>query len=250
MTLSDGEVVVTEFEPNTAPRSAREAEADIVDRVISQRFANRFFSDKPVGIEVVKAILNVARFAPSGGNTQPWRVYVLGGAEKQALSDAMIAEHEARPGAHKAEYNYYPDDLPDLYRQRKSDWGTNFYGFLGIRQDDEKARLRQTGRNFLFFDAPVGLLFTIDRTLGMGSWIDLGMFLQNVMVCAKARGLDTCPQESVSRYHMLMRQHLPIGDNELVVCGMSMGFANKARLPGKRTINRIPLEEFASFHGL
>src|ERR1700755_2127024 len=101
----------------------------------------------------------------------------------------MAAEHAANPGGHKAEYNYYPEVLPELYRRRKYQWGIDFYGFLGIRQDDEAARLRQTGRNFLFFDSPVGLIFTLNRALGTGSWLDLGMFLQNVMIAAKERGV-------------------------------------------------------------
>jgi nitroreductase len=174
----------------------------------------------------------------------------LGGALKDELSSLMLAEHERNTGEHCAQYSYYPQELPEPYRSRKYQFGVEYYGGLGIEQSDAAARSRQSGRNFLFFDAPVGLIFTIDRRLEIGSWLDLGMFMQNVMLAAKARGIDTCPQEALSRYHAIVREHLPIEDSELVVCGMSVGYADESRQPSRRCMKRASLDDLASFHGL
>lgn len=238
------------IEPTSEASYCREADAAVVDRVMSQRFANRFFTDRPVGAEIVRAILDVARYAPSGGNTQPWRVYAVGGQDKERLSARMVAEHARNPSGHKAEYCYYPDNLPALHNCRKNQWGADFYSRLGIQQSDQEGRQRQTARNFQFFDAPIGLIFTIHRGLEKGSWLDMGMFLQNVMLASKVRGLDTCPQESLARYHNIMREYLPIGEDELVVCGMSLGFPERAQAGPGRAISRVPVDEIASFHGL
>lgn len=238
------------IETTTETEHCHRTDTAVIDRVMSERFANRFFTDRPVSSEIVRAILEVARFAPSGGNTQPWQVYAVGGQDKERLSARMVIEHEQNPRLHQAEYSYYPANLPDLHNCRKNQWGAEFYSRLGIQQCDYEARQRQTGRNFLFFDAPVGLIFTIHRGLEKGSWLDMGMFLQNVMLASKARGLDTCPQESLARFHRIMREHLPIGDDELVVCGMSLGFPEQTRVTLSRTVSRVPVEEIASFHGL
>lgn len=225
-------------------------DVEAVDRVITQRFANRFFCDRPLSRAVIRSILDVARYTPSGGNIQPWRLYVLGGKVKAELSALMLEAHERSPGAHQSEYLYYPAELPEPYAGRKHQFGTSFYGWLGIEQTDEAARLSQTGRNFLFFDAPVGLIFTIDRRLEAGSWLDLGMFLQSVMLAAKARGIDTCPQESLARYHAILREHLPLSENEIVVCGISMGFPDEARSATLNRVAKATVDEIASFHGL
>lgn len=198
----------------------------------------------------MRDILNVSKQAPSGGNIQPWKVYVLGGRIKTELSALMVADHERKSEAHCSQYSYYPQDLPEPYRSRKFQFGLDYYGGLGIDQSDAEARWRQSGRNFLFFDAPVGLIFTIDRRLEIGSWLDLGMLMQNIMLAAKARGLDTCPQETLSRYHAILRENLPIAETELVACGMSVGYRDESRQRNDPSRTRMPLEDLASFHGL
>lgn len=226
------------------------ADQEVVDRIIGARFANRFFSDRPVDANEMREILNVAKQAPSGGNIQPWKVYVLGGRNKTELSALMVDDHERKSEKHCSQYSYYPQDLPEPYRSRKYQFGVEYYGSLGIDQTDTAARWRQSGRNFLFFDAPVGLIFTIDRRLEIGSWIDLGMFMQSIMLAAKARGLDTCPQETLSRYHAILRENLPIAETELVACGMSVGYRDESRQRNDPSKTRMSLEDLASFHGI
>jgi nitroreductase len=220
-----------------------------VEQVMMARFANRFFLSRDVDLEAITAILNAARYAGTGANVQPWRVYVVRGTAKAALSDAIGVAHEAAPGAHSPEYRYFPDALPEPFASRRRNFGSVFYGSLGIAQDDHAARAAQTARNCRFFDAPIGLVFTIDQRLEKGSWLDLGMFIQNVMLAAKARGLDTCTQEFLSRYHAVIRANLSLAPEELVVCGMSMGFGDPEWAKRRQPMPKAPLDEFASFHG-
>jgi nitroreductase len=224
-------------------------ELTAVEQVMVARFANRFYLSLDVDHGSVAGILSAARHAGTGANVQPWRVYVVTGAAKTALADAIGAAHEAAPGAYSPEYRYFPDALPEPFASRRRQFGAVFYGSLGIAQDDHAARAARTARNYRFFDAPVGLIFTIDRRLEKGSWLDLGMFIQNVMLAAKARGLDTCAQEFFSRYHAVIRTHLPLAPEELVVCGMSLGFGDPEWAKRRRPMPKTPLDEFASFHG-
>lgn len=220
-----------------------------VDHVMVGRFANRFFSDRPVDVVILRAILEAARYAGTGANLQPWQVHVVSGPALSALGDAMTAAQQTASDAHSSEYKYLPEPLPEPFAARRREFGSVFYGSLGIAQDDHCARSVQTLRNFRFFGAPVGLIFTIDRRLERGSWLDLGMFIQNVMLAAKARGLDTCTQESLSRYHAIIRQHLALTPEELVVCGMSMGFGDPQWALERPRMPKAPVAEFASFHG-
>jgi nitroreductase len=232
------------------PRAAvGTARSEAVDDVIKRRFANRAFTDDPVPRRTVEEILEVARFAPSGANIQPWRVYVLGGEEKDAISRALLQAHNEARDQHKSEYQYYASDLPEPYRSRRDQFGRLFYGSLGIAQTDIAARAGQTSKNYGFFGAPVGLLVTIDRRLEIGSWLDLGMFVQNVMIAAGARGLQTCPQETFSKYHVVLRKYLPISDDEMAVCGMSLGRAEAASASAGSLMPKVPVKEFAKFIG-
>ncbi|GGC88828.1 nitroreductase [Undibacterium terreum] len=224
-------------------------EVSEVEKVMMSRFANRFYLHREVDLEAITGILNAARYAATGGNVQPWRVYVLAGAAKTALADAIATAHETASGEHKSEYNYLPAPLPEPFASRRNEFASVFYGSLGIAQEDMAARAVQSARNCRFFDAPVGLIFTIDRRLEKGSWLDLGMFIQNIMLAAKARGLDTCTQEFLSRYHAVIRTQLPLAAEELVVCGMSMGFGDPEWARRRPQMPKAPLEEFASLHG-
>jgi nitroreductase len=157
--------------------------------------------------------------------------------------------HETEPAAHISEYIYLAADLPEPYASRRKEFGAVFYGALGITFEDHPARALQTARNYRFFDAPVGLIFTIDRRLEKGSWLDLGMLIQNVMLAARARGLDTCPQEFFSRYHAVIRSELPVRPEEMVVCGMSMGFGDPDWAERRPRMPKAPVEDIASFYG-
>jgi nitroreductase len=232
----------------TPRRGGQEVHAD-VDRIIRGRFASRAFTSRAVPQRTITDILDVARFAPSGANIQPWRVYVVGGAKKDEISRALLKAHEEARDQHASEYQYYAPQLPEPYLSRRHQFGRLFYGSLDIQQSDTAGRARQTAKNYGFFGAPVGLIVTIDRRLEQGSWLDLGMFIQNVMIAAGARGLQTCPQETFAKYHALLRRLLPIPPEEMVVCGMSIGFAEDDCVEKGSLMPKATVEEFAQFMG-
>ena len=222
-----------------------------VDAAIASRFSCRaFLRDQPVARATIEAILDTASRAPSGTNTQPWRVYVLQGAARDALSDQVCAAHDAiyaNPALaeeYREEYDYYPTRWisPYIDRRRENGWG--LYGLLGIAKGEKDKMHAQHQRNFRFFDAPVGLMFTMDRVLGRGSLMDYGMFLQNVMVAARGHGLHTCPQAAWNGFAKIILPHLGAGPDEMLVCGMSLGYADL-----DAPVNRFhtPRERAASF---
>lgn len=163
------------------------------------------------------------------------------------MSAALLEAHETCRDEHVSEYKYYASELPDPYLKRRQEFGRLFYGSLGIRQADAEARSGQTAKNYTFFGAPVGLIVTIDRRLETGSWLDLGMFVQNVMLAAAGRGLQSCPQETFSRYHRILRPLLSIPEEQMVVCGISVG---KPVVEAQRLMPRAHVDEFATFLGL
>jgi nitroreductase len=221
-----------------------------LERIMMSRFANRFYLNREVDPAIVKGILNSARYAATGANVQPWRVHVTAGNAKERLINAISAAHEASPGDHSSEYRYLPEALPEPFASRLREFGTVFFGSLGIGREDVAARAANTARNCRFFDAPVALIFTIDRRLEKGNWLDLGMFIQNVMLAAKARGLDTCTQEFLSRYHAVIREELTPGPEELVVCTMAMGYGDPDWAKRRPQMPKVSVDEFASFYGL
>jgi nitroreductase len=231
------------------PRSGGRDGHAKVDRIMRGRFACRAFTGRPVPQQTITDILDVARFAPSGANIQPWRVYVVSGTRKDEISCALLRAHEEARDQHTSEYQYYAPQLPEPYLSRRDQFGRLYYGSLDIQQSDTAGRARQTAKNYGFFGAPVGLIVTIDRRLEQGSWLDLGMFIQNVMIAAGARGLQTCPQETFSKYHALLRKLLPISPEEIVVCGMSIGFAEDDCLNKGSLMPKAAVEEFAQFIG-
>ena len=222
---------------------------EIVDEVIKRRFACRRFSPQPVPRETVEEVLAVARYAPSAANTQPGHVYVLSGEPKEDVSRALLIAHEEARDQHTSEYTYYANPMPDHYNARRQEFGRIFYGGLGIAQTDMVARADATARNYGFFGAPIGLIITIDRRLETGSWIDFGIFLQNIMIAACARGVDTCAQETFSKYHVILRDMLSIPPEEIVVCGMSLGFADKSWLEARDRMPKSPISDFTKFIG-
>ncbi len=218
-----------------------------IDEILTGRFACREFCNAPVARRTVEQILRTARFAPSGANIQPWHVYVLTGKVKGRVSAALLEAHETARDEHVSEYKYYASDLPGLYLKRRQEFGRLFYGSLGIDQTDSEGRSRQTAKNYTFFGAPVGLIVTIDRRLEVGSWLDLGMFIQNVMLAAAGRGLQSCPQETFAKYHRILRPLLSIPAEQMVVCGISVGRGR--RQEQGRLMPRADIDEFATFLG-
>ena len=220
-----------------------------VDAAIITRRSVRAFLATPVPTDTVRDILRVASRAPSGTNTQPWRVTVLTGRARAELSRRVGEAYDdpAQSGTHDQEYAYYPTRWVSPYIERRRKIGWDLYGLLGIGKTDHQRMHRQHARNFRFFDAPVGLIFTIDRVLERGSWLDYGMFLQNVMVAARARGLDTCPQAAWTTFHRVIHEFLQLPANEMVVCGMSMGVADPQAIENTLVTEREPVEQFARF---
>lgn len=222
-----------------------------VDEAIVGRRSIRRFLPTPVPAEVVADILEVASRAPSGTNTQPWQVIVLAGEAKERLSRAVLAVHDDPAAMAQAveEYAYYPRQWVSPYIDRRRKVGWDLYGLLGIGKDDKARMHAQHGRNYAFFDAPVGLIFTIDRVMERGSWLDYGMFLQNIMVAARARGLDTCPQAAFTPFHRTIAAELGIPDTRMVVCGMSLGHADPQAVENGLRTEREPVSGFAEFRG-
>jgi len=185
----------------------------------------RAYLDKPVSDAQIREILEAASWAPSGTNSQPWQVMVLAGKTKASLSQRLLQRRDAAVEPNP-DYAYYPDNWVDPYRRRRIDCGKALYSALGIAREDKQRQKIAWENNYRFFGAPVGLLFCIDKQLNLGSWIDLGMYVQNVMLAAKALGLDTCPQASLAEYPDEVRAVLGLPDELAVVCGMSLGYAD------------------------
>ena len=222
---------------------------EIVDAAITSRRSIRAFLPKPVPREDIEALLQVAARAPSGTNTQPWKVYVLTGATRDRLSAEVLKAHDNPElnREHSEEYAYYPRQWVSPYIDRRRKVGWDLYALLGLTRDNKAGMHAQHGRNYLFFDAPVGLIFTIDRVMEKGSWLDYGMFLQNIMVAARGRGLDTCPQAAFTQYHRIIREVLQLPENEMVVCGMSLGYADPDKIENTLVTEREPVANFVRF---
>jgi len=221
--------------------------ANNVTAAITTRHSIRAFLSTPVPWKVVEEILSVARRAPSGTNMQPWWVYVVTGEGKNRLSDALLKAHDGGASAWTPEYQYYPNDFQEPYKSRRRKVGWDLYGLLDIERGQKEKMHQQHGRNFRFFDAPVGLMFTVDRELEIGSWLDYGMFIQNVMLAAREKGLHTCPQAAFTGHHQVIRECLPIPDEQSLVCGMSLGYADPDAIENSLITEREPVDSFTRF---
>jgi nitroreductase len=220
-----------------------------VDAAITSRASIRAFLPTPVPQETVVDILRVASRAPSGTNTQPWKVTVLTGGALKSLAAKVFAAFDdpAVAATHTEEYAYYPTEWRSPYIDRRRKVGWDLYGLLGIQKTDKARMHAQHGRNYAFFDAPVGLMFTIDRVMQQGSWLDYGMFLQNIMVAARARGLDTCPQAAFTPFHKIILEHIEAPVSDMLVCGMSLGWADPEAVENSLVTDREPVEGFTHF---
>ena len=224
-----------------------------VDQAIESRQSIRDFLPTPVPRATITHLLELAARAPSGTNTQPWKVYVLQGSSRDKLVEKVCAAGDdirANPGLaaeYKEAYDYYPEKWvsPFIDRRRENGWG--LYGLLGITKGDKDKMHAQQQRNFKFFDAPVGLMFTLNKVMGRGSLVDYGMFMQNLMVAARGHGLSTCPQAAWNGFAKIILPHIGAGPEEMLVCGMSLGYANEAALVNTFRTPRVPAADFTTW---
>lgn len=217
-----------------------------VFRTVTGRRSVRGFLPDPVEDSLITAILDGAARAPSGQNMQPWQVHVVSGVTKAQLTQEVT--DAAERGERSEEYRYLPDPIVEPYLSRRRKVGYDLYAHYGIERSDTAERTRAYLRNFAFFGAPVGLFFVMDRAMALGSWIDCGAFMQNVMILARAAGLETCPQQAWCDYGNVVRRVLNIPETQILLCGMSIGYIDDAADPNALRTERVPSEEFVVRH--
>lgn len=227
-------------------KSDTAAAADILDSAIRSRRSVRAFKPDPVPRHLLMEVLETARAAPSNFNSQPWRVYVLAGKAKQALGEAITREYTANT---TSPFSPFPQPMPADCAARVDDFGRRYYSALGIDRSDMTGRARQTGRNYVFFDAPVGLIFTSHAALTKHSWLDCGLFVQSLMLAAHVRGLATCPQVAFVRFQSVITEQLGLAPEELVLCGMSCGYEDEQAAVNRLNMPREPIDQISRWLG-
>jgi len=225
-----------------------ESSPTVSDAIATRRSVRAFLPD-PVPEETVREMVALASRAASGGNLQPWKLYVLAGAAREELLRAIEERSAEKPFGDGPEYDIYPKDLTEPYVTRRGAVAHEMYALVGIARDDHAGRAAQMRRNFAFFGAPVGMFLTIDRQMGRPQFCDLGIFLQSLMLLARERGLHTCPQEAWSLWGATIREVVGVPDEELVFCGLSLGYAAPGEPINRLHTDRAPLEDFARFSG-
>lgn len=224
-----------------------------VDAAITSRMSVRAFTKQPVERAAIEHLLQLASRAPSGTNCQPWRVYVLQGTSQARLVEQVCAAHNAiranpaLAAEYVEEYDYYPQKWVSPYIDRRRENGWGLYGLLDIGKADKDKMHAQHQRNFRFFDAPVGLMFTVNRVLGRGSLVDYGAFLENIMVAARGHGLHTCPQAAWNGFAKIILPHIGAGPDEMLVCGMALGYADESALVNTFHTPRVPAKDFTTW---
>lgn len=221
-----------------------------VSEAINTRLTARAFLDTPVDGAVIRQILEAAKRAPSGGNLQPWHVWVLGGEEMARFKLMLKEKVSANPRGEGTEYSIYPAELKDPYKARRFKVGEDMYATIGVSRDDKFGRMMQFARNFEFFGAPCALFFAIDRQMQQGQWADLGMFMQSIMLLAREHGLHTAPQEAWAIWHKTLGEFLEIPPNLMLFCGMAIGHVDAAAPINSLRSERAPLSEFTTFIGI
>jgi nitroreductase len=214
-----------------------------VEEAIRGRCSTRAFLKRPVSRELIARILETAGRAPSGSNIQPWKVWVLQGKVRDELVSELLRIYDTE-GEHKREYNYYPVNWREPYLARRRACGWGLYSTLGITREDKQGMNLQRRQNYEFFGAPVGLIFSIDRDMELGSWLDYGMFLQSVMLAARQFGLETCPQAAFASYHAVIQRRLGIPPTEMIVCGMALGYPDTEAKVNTFVTEREPLDTY------
>ena len=218
-----------------------------VSDALTSRIACRAFKPDPVSRETVRSILGAARQAPSGGNLQPWHVFVLTGPALAGLISDVAERSVTTPRGVPAQYDVYPKGLKQPYADRRFKCGEDLYAALGIAREDKAGRIGQFMRNFSFFGAPVGLFFYLDRTMGPPQWADTGIFLQSVMLMARERGLHTCPQEAWAQWHEAVAAHVDPPDEWMLFCGMALGYMDEEAPVNRLRTERAAVDEIATF---
>ncbi|MDB5901696.1 MAG: hypothetical protein JWM26_574 [Betaproteobacteria bacterium] len=219
---------------------------DVFDAARTRR-SIRAYKPDPVPAEVLREIVAVARHTPSGSNIQPWRVHVLTGATLKRVGDAIKHAFLSDEPGHTRDYEYYTDPVYEPYLARRRQCGWGLYGTLAIGRGDYEKSKAYRARNYEFFGAPAGLIFTIDRGLEKGSWLDYGMFLQTIMLAARAKGLHTCPEAAIASYPDVVRRELALTNDRVVICGMAMGYADPDAVINTFQPSRIDVDEYAVF---
>lgn len=220
-----------------------------VDTALKTRISTRVFKPDPLPETLVREILDVARWAPSGGNVQPWKVIAVSGAARQAVIDLAQTTLAANPKGEEGDRPIYPADLWEPHRSWRFKVGEDMYALLGIPREDKAARFGHLARNFRFFDAPVGLFFVIDRRMGHGQWAHLGMFMQSIALAAEARGVASCMQEAWGRVRETLAKHFALPETEMIYCGMALGYADTDAKVNSLRSDRASVDEFATFKG-
>lgn len=235
-------------DPQHLPAVSAATTRAVEDAIITRRSV-RAYLPKPVPHELIERILALAARSPSGTNTQPWKVTVLTGSAKEELSRKILAVHNnpQERALHKEAYPYYPVEWVSPYVDRRRKIGWDMYGLLGLTKDNKAGMHAQHGQNYAFFGAPVGLMFTIDKVMQQGSWLDYGMFLQTLMLAARAHGLDTCPQAAFNDFHSIILEHIGAGPQEVLVCGMSLGYADNSQPISQLKTERESVAGFTQF---
>ncbi|WP_386679763.1 nitroreductase [Loktanella sp. R86503] len=219
-----------------------------VDRLLAQRQSVRAFLKTPVTAADVSAILTSARLAPSGGNLQPGHFTALTGAALDSLKGTLAAAiQQGRPQIDG--YSYFPNPMPPHLKARQRDAGYALYNALGIARRDLPGRRAQFARNYAFFDAPVGIVVSIERGMGKGCYMDLGMALMALFMAAQGRGLATTGIGALASYGDLVRGHLGLPDDHTVVCGIALGHADKAATVNNFRTQRAAFDEYAALRG-
>lgn len=220
-----------------------------IAETIRNRRSIRAYLDKPVERATVELLLDTARWSPSGGNLQPWKVIVVAGEARSAVIDLARSVLFANPKGEAEDAPIYPADLQEPYRSRRYQAGESLYVKLGIAREDKAARLKQVSENFVFFGAPVGLFFVIDRTMGKGQWAHLGMFMQSVALAAEELGLATCMQEAWAMVRKSLHGHFALGEEQMIYCGMALGWPDREAAINGAARSRAEISEFARFEG-
>jgi nitroreductase len=221
-----------------------------VSEAVRTRRSVRAFVDRPVPGELLREALSLAARAPSGGNLQPWRLFVLGGEPLADLKARMRRRLSEGPTGEPVDYDIYPADLKEPYRSERYAVGEQLYALLGIPREDKIGRVRQFQRNFEFFGAPAALFCYVDRCMGRPQWSDLGMYLQTLMLLLRERGLDSCPQECWSIYPQTIAGFIEPPPEWMLFCGLSIGYADPQAPVNHLDSRRLPLDQFASFRGI
>lgn len=219
---------------------------NVTDALVT-RMSVRAFLDSPVEADLIRDILSLARRSPSGGNLQPWKVYVINGATLSRLKDMIAAKMKDAPRGEGTEYDIYPPALTEPYLSRRFRNGEQLYETLGIPREEKSLRREQLARNFRFFDAPAALFFSIDRQMGIGQWVDLGMFMQSIMLLAVERGLGTCAQEAWATWYKTVGEFIGIPENEMLFAGMALGYPDPDAPVNTLRTERADLSEIATF---